>query len=49
MSQRLSKKQLIEAAEEFGTPLYVYHAEKVEEQLNDLNKEQLRRSARLQC
>ena len=38
MSQHLSKKQLIEAAEEFGTPLYVYHAEKIEEQLNELNK-----------
>ncbi len=38
MSQRLNKKQLIEAAQEFGTPLYIYHAEKIEEQLHELNK-----------
>ncbi|MBS1746921.1 MAG: diaminopimelate decarboxylase [Bacteroidetes bacterium] len=38
MSQHLSKEQLIEAAEKFGTPLYVYHAEKIEEQVNDLDK-----------
>lgn len=38
MSQHLSKEQLIEAAEKFGTPLYVYHAEKIEEQVKDLNK-----------
>ena len=38
MSQHLSRKQLIEAAQEFGTPLYIYHAEKIEEQVKDLNK-----------
>lgn len=38
MSHSLSKKQLIEAAQEFGTPLYVYHAEKIEEQVKELNK-----------
>src|ERR1700759_2113734 len=38
MSKTLSKQQLIEAAQEFGTPLYIYHAERIEEQLNELNK-----------
>jgi diaminopimelate decarboxylase len=38
MSQQLSKEQLMAAAKEFGTPLYVYHAEKMEEQVKDLNK-----------
>lgn len=36
MGQQLSNEQLIQAAEKFGTPLYVYHAEKMEEQLHDL-------------
>src|SRR3954465_9935387 len=36
MSQQLSKEQLIGIANEFGTPVYVYHAEKIEEQLNEL-------------
>jgi diaminopimelate decarboxylase len=36
MSQRLSHSQLIALAEEFGTPLYVYHAEKIKEQYEKL-------------
>jgi len=36
MSQQLSKEQLTGIANEFGTPVYVYHAEKIEEQLNEL-------------
>ncbi len=36
MQQQLSKEQLINIAGEFGTPIYVYHAEKIEEQLNKL-------------
>ena len=38
MTHALSKKQLIETAEQFGTPLYIYHAEKIAEQLQELNK-----------
>jgi diaminopimelate decarboxylase len=37
MSQQLSKEQLIDIAKEFGTPVYIYHAEKIEEQLTELN------------
>jgi diaminopimelate decarboxylase len=37
MSQQLSKEQLIDIAKEFGTPVYIYHAEKIEEQLHELN------------
>jgi diaminopimelate decarboxylase len=37
MSQQLSKEQLISIANQFGTPVYVYHAEKIEEQLNELH------------
>ena len=37
MSQQLTKEQLISAANEYGTPVYVYHAEKIEDQLNELN------------
>jgi len=37
MSQQLSKEQLIDIAKEFGTPVYIYHSEKIEEQLNDLS------------
>ncbi|HLG41005.1 MAG TPA: diaminopimelate decarboxylase [Chitinophagaceae bacterium] len=33
---RLSAKELIKAAQEFGTPLYVYHAEKIKEQYEKL-------------
>jgi len=36
MSQQLSNEQLISVANQFGTPVYVYHAEKIEEQLNEL-------------
>jgi len=32
----LSASQLLQAAEHFGTPLYVYHAEKIQEQYNRL-------------
>lgn len=38
MSQQLSKEQLVQAAKEFGTPLYVYHAEKIKEQFEKLTK-----------
>jgi len=36
MPYSLSQKQLISIANEFGTPLYVYHAEKIKEQYNKL-------------
>lgn len=36
MSQVLSHQQLLSIAEEFGTPVYIYHAEKIEEQYNKL-------------
>ena len=36
MSQQLSQEQLVQLAEEFGTPLYVYHAEKIKEQYSRL-------------
>lgn len=36
MSQQLSNKQLISIAEEFGTPVYVYHAERIAEQYEKL-------------
>ena len=36
MSQVLSHKQLSAIAEEFGTPVYVYHAEKIAEQYGKL-------------
>jgi diaminopimelate decarboxylase len=36
MSQQLSKEQLISVANEFGTPVYVYHAERIAEQYNKL-------------
>jgi diaminopimelate decarboxylase len=38
MSQQLTKEQLISVANEFGTPVYVYHAEKIDEQLQELKK-----------
>lgn len=38
MSQSLSQTQLVELAERFGTPLYVYHAEKIKEQYETLQK-----------
>ncbi len=36
MSQKLSGTQLTELAKRFGTPLYVYHAEKIKEQYQKL-------------
>ena len=36
MSQVLSHAQLKETADRFGTPLYVYHAEKIKEQYEKL-------------
>lgn len=38
MSQRLSNTQLSELAGRFGTPLYVYHAEKIKEQYQKLSQ-----------
>jgi len=38
MSYSLSQQQLVELANEFGTPLYVYHAEKIKEQYMALEK-----------
>src|SRR4030095_1235770 len=38
MSEKLSKEFLLELANKFGTPLYVYHAEKIKEQYNKLEK-----------
>src|SRR5438067_9876928 len=38
MSQKLSYQQLIETANQFGTPVYIYHAEKIEEQYHKLKK-----------
>ncbi|HMU45805.1 MAG TPA: diaminopimelate decarboxylase [Chitinophagaceae bacterium] len=36
MPEKLTREQLIKVAEEFGTPLYVYHAEKIKEQYEKL-------------
>lgn len=36
MSEILSNEQIVAIAREFGTPLYVYHAEKIAEQYNKL-------------
>ena len=36
MSQQLSHEQLVVLAHQFGTPLYVYHAEKIKEQYDKL-------------
>ncbi|KAI9430946.1 diaminopimelate decarboxylase, partial [Russula earlei] len=38
MSEQLSNQQLIAIAEEFGTPVYVYHAEKITEQYRKLTQ-----------
>lgn len=38
MSHSLSNTQLVELADRFGTPLYVYHAEKIKEQYEALDK-----------
>lgn len=37
MSQKLSQEQLISIADEFGTPVYVYHAEKIKEQYEKIS------------
>lgn len=36
MSQQLSSEYLVKLAHEFGTPLYVYHAERIKEQYDKL-------------
>src|SRR5690242_8765191 len=36
MSSSLSREQLLGLASQFGTPLYVYHAEKIKEQYDTL-------------
>jgi diaminopimelate decarboxylase len=36
MGQQLSNEQLVASAKEFGTPLYIYHAEKIKEQYEKL-------------
>jgi diaminopimelate decarboxylase len=38
MAQSLSNKELVKLADEFGTPLYVYHAEKIKTQYEALVK-----------
>ena len=38
MSANLSKEQLIEIVHEYGTPVYVYHAEKISEQYGKLKQ-----------
>jgi diaminopimelate decarboxylase len=37
MSQQLTKEQLISITNQFGSPVYVYHAEKIEEKFNLLS------------
>src|SRR6266404_4740698 len=36
MSEQLSPEYLVALGQQFGTPLYVYHAEKIKEQYNKL-------------
>jgi diaminopimelate decarboxylase len=36
--QQLTNQQLVQLAEQFGTPLYVYHAEKIKDQYEKLDK-----------
>ncbi len=38
MLEQLTHAQLTEIANEFGTPVYVYHAEKIEQQLQELQQ-----------
>ncbi|MFZ4058149.1 MAG: diaminopimelate decarboxylase [Ferruginibacter sp.] len=38
MAAQLSKEQLIEIAQEYGSPVYVYHAEKIAEQYHKLKQ-----------
>ena len=37
MSQSLAPDHLVRLAQQFGTPLYVYHGEKIREQYQKLN------------
>jgi len=46
MPETLSNHQLIQAAQEFGTPLYIYHAERIAEQFHKLKKAFARSNAR---
>jgi len=47
MSKNLTHQQLIEIADEFGTPVYVYHAERIAEQYKKLQKAFTGSNARL--
>ncbi len=47
MSKNLTHQQLIEIADEFGTPVYVYHAERIAEQFKKLQKAFAGTTARL--
>src|SRR5256885_15226045 len=38
MSEILTHQQLLNIAKEFGTPVYIYHAERIKEQSNKLSK-----------
>jgi diaminopimelate decarboxylase len=38
MQEQLTNAQLINIANEFGTPVYVYHAERIEQQLQELQQ-----------
>ena len=38
MQHSLSNQQLVDIANQFGTPLYVYHAERITTQYNKLHK-----------
>ena len=38
MSKNLTHEQLIAIADEFGTPVYIYHAERIAEQYKKLKK-----------
>ena len=38
MSKNLTQEQLIAIADEFGTPVYIYHAERIAEQYKKLKK-----------
>ncbi len=38
MLETLSREQLVHIANEFGTPVYVYHAERIEQQLEELKE-----------
>src|SRR2546428_13968144 len=38
MSKNLSHNQLVDIADEFGTPVYIYHAERIASQYKKLEK-----------